>query len=610
MTTEDMTSLKRAAIRNIAIVAHVDHGKTTLVDGMLHQSGAFRDNQVVEDCFLDSNDLERERGITILAKNTVVWWNDVKINIIDTPGHADFGGEVERVLSMADGALLLVDAFEGPMPQTRFVLSKAFEHDLIPVIVVNKVDRPDARPREVTDEVFDLLIDLGADETVLDCPVIYASGRDAWASLEPDQAGTDLAPLFDSVLDHVPAPIDDPDGPLQFRVSTLDWSDFVGRIAVGRVHRGRVRRLDRAIRVGPNDRQSTVQIRGVYRWSGLQREECDEVAAGDICGIYGIESLGIGDSLTDLDVVEPLPRIAIDEPTISMAFRVNDSPLAGRDGKYVTSRQVEDRLMRELRSNVALRVERTESSEEFIVSGRGVMHLGILAETLRREQFEFAVGPPRVILHEEDGKTMEPIELLIVDTPEETVGKVIEFLGQRRAELVSTGSKGSYRHLEFSVPARGLIGARTRLLTLTQGRAILHHSFSEYGAWRGELKGRTAGVMVSAATGPSTGYAIEQLRDRGTFFLHPGADVYAGMVVGEHCKDNDIVVNLCRGKKLNNIRSSTKESFTKILAPRLLSLEEALEYAADDELVELTPATIRLRKRLLNEKDRKRADRA
>ncbi|MFQ5504746.1 MAG: translational GTPase TypA [Planctomycetota bacterium] len=593
-------------LRNIAIIAHVDHGKTTLVDGLLAQSGAFRDNRQVRSCFLDSGDLERERGITILSKNTVVWWRDVKINIIDTPGHADFGGEVERVLSMADGALLLVDAFEGPMPQTRFVLTKAFEHGLAPIIVVNKVDRPDARPREVVNEIFDLLIDLGADDEIVEASVLFASAKNGWACRSPDEKGRDLTPLFDTILDDIPAPTDSVDGALQFRASTLDHSDFVGRIVVGRVHRGRVRRLDRVMHVGHGDRRSEVQIRGVYRYAGIEREECDEVSAGDICAIWGIEGLDIGDSLTDLEVVEPLPRVVIDEPTISMLFKVNDSPLAGREGRYVTSRQLAERLERELRSNVALKVEAAASPDSFQVSGRGVMHLGILAENMRREGYEFAVGPPRVILHDAAGLRLEPLELLVVDTPEETVGKVIEFLGKRKAELRIMSAKSEYRHLELEVPARGLIGARTRLLTLTQGRAILHHSYSRYGEWRGEIPGRTAGVMVSTATGPATAFSIDQLRDRGTFFVLPGADIYEGMIVGEHCKDNDIVVNVCREKKLTNIRSSTKEAFTKMIPPRVLSLEEALEYVDDDELVELTPESIRLRKLYLKEKDRKR----
>ena len=597
-------------IRNIAIIAHVDHGKTTLVDELLKQSGAFRENQEVEECFLDSNDLERERGITILAKNTVVHWKNTKINIIDTPGHADFGGEVERVLSMADGCLLLVDAFEGPMPQTRFVLGKAFENGLQPILVVNKIDKPDARPQEVVNECFDLLIDLGADDSVLETPVVFASGKDGWASRDVGDRGGDMKPLLDTILEHVPAPEDDPDGPLQFRVSQLDYSDFVGRIAIGRIHRGKLRRHMRAMHVSRDGPQHEELIRGVYRYVGITREECDEVGAGDIAAIYGLENITIGDSLTDLETVEPLPPIAIDQPTISMIFRVNASPFAGREGKYVTSRQIKERLDRELRVNVALRVEETDSPDAWTVSGRGIMHLGILLENMRREGYELAIGPPRVITREIDGQLMEPIELLAIDTPDDCSGKIIEFLGQRKAELTQMAQKGDYRHLEFKIPSRGLIGARTRILNLSQGRAIMHHSFLEYGEHRGDVQGRIAGVLVSSAQGAATGYSIEQLKDRGSFFVTPQTQVYEGMIVGEHCKDNDIVVNLVREKKLTNIRSATKEAFTKMVPPRLLSLEEAIEYVSGDELVEITPTSIRLRKTMLKEKDRKRAERA
>lgn len=596
-------------IRNVAIIAHVDHGKTTLVDKLLEQSGAFRENQEVEECFLDSNDLERERGITILAKNTVVHYKDTKINIIDTPGHADFGGEVERVLSMADGVIVLVDAFEGPMPQTRFVLGKAFEHGLKPLVVVNKVDRPDARPSEVVDEVFDLLIDLGADDDVIESPVLFASARDGWASRAADKIGSDMTPIFDEILAHVPAPLDEVDGPLQFRVSSTDHSDYVGRIVIGRVHRGQLTKT-RVMHVDRNGKQVEAQVRGVYRYVGISREECDSVGAGDIAAVYGIETLGIGDSLTDLEVIEPLEPIAIDEPTISMVFRVNNSPFAGREGKFVTSRQLKDRFERELRTNVALRVEPTDSPDAFHVSGRGLMHLGILAENMRREGFEFAVSPPVVLTKEIDGKTHEPIEHLVVDTPEDSVGKIIEFLGQRKAGLTTMSSKGEFRHLEFEIPARGLIGARTRILNLSQGRAIMHHSFLKYGEDRGEVQGRIAGVLIASSKGVATAHAIETLKDRGSFFIEPQTEVYEGMIVGEHCKENDIAVNIVREKKLTNIRSATKESFSRVVPARLLSLEEALEYIAEDEFVEVTPTKIRMRKAMLNEKDRKRADRA
>ncbi len=602
--------MTQISIRNLAIIAHVDHGKTTLVDGLLAQSGAFRKNQEVVECVLDSDDLERERGITILAKNTVVFWKDIKINLIDTPGHADFGGEVERVLSMADGVLLLVDAFEGPMPQTRFVLSKAFANHLVPIVVVNKMDRPDARPREVVEEIYDLFIDLGADEEALEFPVLYASGRKAWASLDPDREGEDLSPLFDAILEHIPGPRDDVSGPLQFRVSTLDHSDYVGRIVVGRVHRGRIRRMDTVMHVDRDGNRKPVRIRGVYRYVGLQREECESVSAGDLCAIYGIEDLDIGDSLTDLEVVEPLPRVAIDEPTLSMVFRVNDSPFAGKEGRFVTSRQLRERLQRELRHNVALRVEPGDSPDVFLVSGRGLMHLGILAETMRREGYEFAVGKPEVITREIDGKKHEPIEMLVVDVPENAVGKVIEYLGIRKAEMVSMTPRGEWQHLEFEVPARGLVGARTKLLGLTQGRIVMHHVFHAYGPWKGPIPDRGCGVLISSAQGPATAYAIEQLKDRGTFFIRPQTEVYEGMIVGEHCKENDIVVNVCRGKKLTNIRSSTKEATTKMAAARIPGLEEALEFIAADELVEATPHSIRLRKIHRHEKDRKKVQRA
>ncbi|MCA8969023.1 MAG: translational GTPase TypA [Planctomycetes bacterium] len=594
-------------IRNVAIIAHVDHGKTTLVDGLLRTCGAFRENEAVEERVMDSGDLERERGITIQSKSTSVEYRGVRIQLVDTPGHADFGGEVERVLSMADGVILLVDAFEGPMPQTRFVLTKAFEHGLTPVIVINKVDRPEARPKEVVNEVFDLLIDLGADEDVIECPVLYASGRDGWASRDPAVKGTDMVPIFDEILAHVPEPTDDPNGPLQFRVSSIDHSDYVGRIVIGRVHRGTLRKT-RVMHVDRDGKRQEVQVRGVFRYVGITREECDSVGAGDIAAIYGIENLGIGDSLTDLEVVEPLEPIAIDEPTISMVFRVNNSPFAGREGKFVTSRQLKERFERELRTNVALRVAPTDSPDAFHVSGRGLMHLGILAENMRREGFEFAVSPPVVLTKEVDGKKHEPIEQLVIDAPDDCVGKIIEFLGQRKAELQSMSSKGEFRHLEFEIPSRGLIGSRTRILNLSQGRAIMHHSFLRFGPDRGELAGRIAGVMIASSMGAVTGYAIDLLKDRGTFFVLPQTEVYEGMIVGEHCKENDIIVNIGREKKLTNIRSSTKEAFTKLTPPRLLSLEEALEYISDDELVEITPTSIRLRKAFLKEKDRKRSE--
>jgi GTP-binding protein len=598
-----------APLRNIAIIAHVDHGKTTLVDAMLRQTGMFRANQEMVECVMDSLDLERERGITILAKNTVVSYEGTKINIIDTPGHADFGGEVERVLSMADGVLLLVDAAEGPMPQTRFVLSKAFQHKLVPIVVVNKVDKPDARPQEVMNEVLELFIDLDADDNALDVPVLYGSGRDGWVAREPGERGSDLRPLFATILEHIPAPPDTADEPLQFRVSTLDWSDFVGRIAIGRVHRGTLRSGARVCQVDRTGNRREVTVRGVYAFVGMTREEIDRVGAGDLCGVYGIDPIDIGDSLTDLAVVEPLPPVAIDEPTMSIVMRVNDSPFAGREGKFLTSRHLRDRLERELRTNVALRVEPGDGPESFLVAGRGVMHLGFLLETMRREGFEFAVGKPRPIYKDENGQRLEPIEHLTVDTPEWATGKVIEILGERRAELAHMARKGTFQRLEFTVPARGLIGVRNRILNATAGEATLHHVFKGYGPYRGPIAERNAGVMVATDAGRATFYSLDNLRDRGTFFVHPQTQVYEGMIVGEHCKEGDLLCNLTREKKLTNVRSSTKEAFVKLLPPRIFGIEEGLEYVAEDELVEITPAHVRLRKAILNDKQRRRLER-
>ncbi|MEM7201231.1 MAG: translational GTPase TypA [Planctomycetota bacterium] len=594
-------------LRNVAIIAHVDHGKTTLVDALLRQTGEFREGQEVQECVLDSNELERERGITILAKNTVVHYRDHKINIIDTPGHADFGGEVERVLSMADGVLLLVDAAEGPMPQTRFVLSKAFQHNLRPIVVVNKVDKRDARAKEVVDEVLELFLDLDAPEEALDFPVLYGSGRDGWMSESPDQPTTDLRALFDAILERIPAPIDDPEGPTQFRTSTLDWSDYVGRIVIGRVHRGRLRAGDRYALVAKDGKPREVAVRGLYAFDSLTRRDTDQVEAGDLCGVWGIEDIEIGDSLCAVDTVEPLPRIAVDEPTVSITIRVNDSPYAGREGKYLTSRHIRERLLREERVSVALQIKPGDTPDSFVVAGRGVMHLGFLLETMRREGYELAVARPRVLYREENGKRLEPIERLLVDSPDSAVGKVIEILGERRGEIANITNRGSFQRIEFTVPARGLIGVRNRVLNASGGEATMHHIFDGYGPHRGEIARRTAGVMVAMATGPATFYALDNLRDRGIFFVQPQAEVYEGMIVGEHCKEGDIVVNLSREKKLTNIRSSTKESFVKLPPPRLFGIEEALEYLGDDELVEVTPTAVRLRKMKLKEKDRRRS---
>ena len=597
-------------LRNIAIIAHVDHGKTTLVDAMLRQSGTFRLNQEVAECFLDANPLERERGITILAKNTVVTWKDTKINIIDTPGHADFGGEVERVLSMADGVLLLVDAAEGPLPQTRFVLGKAFGHGLRPVVVINKVDRPDARVDQVLNEVFDLFIELDCNDEQLNFPVLYGSGRQGWMSRDANNPTTDITALMDTILEHVPAPNDDPAGALRFRVTSLEWSDFVGRIAVGRVHQGILRKDARVAWIDRNGKRRDSSVRGVFTFEGINRREVPSVEAGDLCAVYGFEDIGIGDSLTDIDNPQPMTPIAIDQPTMSLLMRVNDSPFCGRSGKFLTSRHLRDRLERELRTNVALQVEPGEGPDSFLLSGRGVMHLGILLENMRREGFEFAVGKPKVIAREIDGVSCEPIEYLTVDCPESTTGKVIEILGERRAEMTNMLKKGRFQRIEFTVPARGLIGVRTRLLNATAGEATMHHVFHGYEPWRGPISERVAGVLVSMATGQSTFYAIDALRDRGTFFVHPQTETFEGMIVGENCKEGDLVVNLAREKKLSNVRAASKETFVKLLPPRIFSVEDALEYIAEDELVEITPDAVRLRKAMRNEKDRKRVERA
>jgi len=597
-------------IRNVAIIAHVDHGKTTLVDAMLRQSGTFRANQAVEECFLDANPLERERGITILAKNTVVTWRGTKINIIDTPGHADFGGEVERVLSMADGVLLLVDAAEGPLPQTRFVLTKAFSHGLRPVVVINKVDRPDARVQQVLNEVFDLFIELDCDEHQLEFPVLYGSGRQGWMSRDAAVQTQDIAPLMDTILEHVPAPHDTSEGPLRFRVTTLDWSDYVGRIAIGRVHQGRMRKDARVAWITRDGVRRDVAVRGVLAFEGIARREAATIEAGDLCAVYGIEDINIGDSLTDVDDPQPLPVIAIDQPTMSIMMRVNDSPFAGRSGKFLTSRHLRDRLDRELRTNVALRVEPGDGPDSFLLSGRGVMHLGILLENMRREGYEFAVGKPKVIVRDVDGVLCEPIEHLTVDCPESTTGKVIEILGDRRAEMVNMTRKGRFQRIEFTVPARGLIGVRTRLLNASGGQATMHHVFAGYEPWRGPIAERTAGVLVSMTQGMSTFYALDSLRDRGQFFVNPQTEIFEGMIVGENCKEGDLVVNLTREKKLTNVRSSTKETFVKLLPPRIFSVEDGLEYIAEDELVEITPDAVRLRKAIRNEKDRRRLERA
>jgi GTP-binding protein len=595
------------AIRNIAIIAHVDHGKTTLVDKMLRQAGIFRENQQVRECVMDSNDLERERGITILAKNCSIHYRDVKINIIDTPGHADFGGEVERVLRMADGCLLLVDAAEGPMPQTRFVLRKALGHRLRPVVVVNKIDRPDARIKAVVDEVLDLFISLGADEEQIGFPVVYASGRHGQCRLEPEGPLTDLQPLFETILRAVPEPVGDPAAPLRLQIASIDYNDFVGRIGIGRIYAGRIREGEEIAVCRRDGSVVRRKVTALFAYEGLERRKITEASAGDIAAVAGIEDVDIGETLSDPERPEPMEAISVEEPTIRMIFGVNDGPFAGREGKYVTSRNLRERLVRETLSNVALRVEDTANPAEFAVSGRGVLHLGILVETMRREGYEFVVGKPVPILREVDGEKQEPIELVVVDAPSESYSKVVELFGRRRGEVLKMEARTDRMHLEFLVPSRGMLGVRTRVLNATRGEGIMHAVFDRYSPWRGAIPGRGEGVQVSMAAGRVTGYALQELRDRGPSFCSPGDEIYAGQIVGEHCKEGDIVVNPTKTKKLTNIRAAGAEKLETLAPPRTFAVEEGLEYIEPDELVEVTPAAVRLRKRLLDEKDRKRS---
>ena len=599
--------MKRSDIRNVAIIAHVDHGKTTLVDQMLRQSGLFRESELRGERILDSNDLERERGITILAKNIALTLGTTKVNIIDTPGHADFGGEVERVLKMADGALLLVDAAEGPMPQTRFVLRKAFECGLRPIVVINKIDRPDARPTEVLNAVFDLFVELDADDATLDFPTIYASGRDGVATTDLSQPAVDIRPLYEAILKHVPQPEVQPDAPLQMLVVTLDYSDYVGRIAIGKVFSGKIRKGQPIALMKHDGRRIDDSAAQLYVFDRLGRVETDEVGAGDICAVVGLDGVDIGDTIADFENPVALPPITIDEPTLDMLFRINDSPFAGQEGTYVTSRQVRDRLMKELESNVALRVKPSETRrDEFYVSGRGLLHLSILLENMRREGYELSVGKPRVICKEIDGKLLEPIEYLVIEAPPASIGSVMELVGNRRAECLKLDARGEMTHVEFTIPARGLIGLRTRLMNATSGQAIVHHNFYDYQPVRGSIPGRVNGVMVSTEKGRTTAYALENLQERGTLFVGAAEPVYEGQVLGEHCRDNDLPVNACREKKLTNVRSATSEKNVLLKPPRQMTLELALEYIEEDELVEVTPGAIRMRKMLLKEADRRR----
>jgi len=602
--------LRRTDIRNIAIIAHVDHGKTSLVDCLIRQSGMFRENQQMGTCILDSNDLERERGITILAKNIAMMWNGVRINIIDTPGHADFGGEVERVLKMADGALLVVDAFEGPRPQTRFVLQKALECGLSLMVVINKIDRQDCRPDEVLSQTFDLLVELGADDKTLDFPYIYTSAREGYATHDPANKGGDVQPLLELVLEKIPGPIVRPDDPLQLMVTSLEWSRYVGRIATGRIAAGRIKSGQQIALMRSDGSKTMAKIDKVQLFDNLGRSDSDEAQAGDIVAVTGLPDPEIGDTIADPMNPVALERIAVDEPTLSMKFTINNSPLAGQHGKFVTSRNLRDRLYRELQSNVALRVEETEDKESFKVSGRGVLHLAILIETMRREGYELSVGKPEVITREINGKKCEPYELLEVDVPSADLGPVMELVGGRRgqAKVMTTTSTGM-THVEFSIPARGLIGMRTKMLNATRGEAIMHHRFEEYRAIEGEIPHRQNGVLVSQDNGKAIAYALWKLQERADLFVKPGEDVYDGMIIGENARDNDMVVNPIREKKLTNIRSAGAEDAMLLRPPRQLTLELALEYIEWDEYVEVTPQVIRLRKVMLTESERKRQHR-
>ncbi|WP_200861319.1 translational GTPase TypA [Anoxybacillus ayderensis] len=598
----------RNDIRNIAIIAHVDHGKTTLVDQLLRQSGTFRANEQVEERALDRNDLERERGITILAKNTAIQYKGTRINILDTPGHADFGGEVERIMRLVDGVLLVVDAYEGCMPQTRFVLKKALEQNLTPIVVVNKIDREFARPHEVVDEVIDLFIELGATEDQLEFPVVYASAINGTASLDADKQDDDMTALFETIIEHIPAPPDNSDEPLQFQVALLDYNDYVGRIGIGRIFRGRMQVGQQVALMKLDGSVKTFRVTKLFGFLGLKRIEIEEAKAGDLVAVFGMEDINVGETVCPLDVQEPLPPLRIDEPTLQMTFLVNNSPFAGREGKHVTARKIEERLRLQLETDVSLRVEPTDSPDAWIVSGRGELHLSILIENMRREGFELQVSKPEVIMKEIDGVMCEPVERVQIDIPEEYTGAIMESLGARKGEMVDMINNGNGQvRLIFLVPARGLIGYRTEFMSLTRGYGILNHSFDSYQpAIQGQIGGRHQGVLISMETGKATAYGIMQVEDRGVIFIEPGTEVYEGMIVGEHSRDNDLVVNVCKMKHVTNVRSSTKEQTVTMKKPRLMTLEEALEYLNDDEYCEVTPQSIRLRKKILDKNEREK----
>ncbi|MBX9656096.1 translational GTPase TypA [bacterium] len=606
----------REDIRNVAIIAHVDHGKTTLVDAMLRQSGLFRDSQLQGQCILDSNDLERERGITILAKNIALTYTPpgsdktTKINLIDTPGHADFGGEVERIVKLADGCLLLVDAFDGPMPQTKFVLRKAFEAGLHPIVVINKIDRPDARPEEVLHLCYDLFIDLGANDEQLDFPYIYASCKEGWATTDPNVKGEDIQPIFDLILKHVPGPDVDIDGPLQMQVSSLQWSEYVGRIAVGKIRSGTIN-VGQNVVLMKDGKNVNHQAEKLYEFDKLGKIEVKSASAGDVVAVVGLEDAEIGDTIASPDNPIALPRLQVEEPTLTMLFTINDSPLTGRDGgQFLTSRHLRERLYRELDSNVALRVEDGDSKEQFLVSGRGLLHLGVLIETMRREGYELSVGKPQVIYKEIEGEKCEPFEMLLVEVPSDRMGPVMEMAGARRGELVKIETRGTQTQIEFIIPSRGLIGLRTRLLNATGGEVIMHHVFHEYRPVKGDVPRRSNGVMIANQAGKAVAFALDGLQERGEMFVSPGDELYEGMIVAEHCRDNDLTVNPCKEKKLTNMRASGSDKAIILKPAREMSLEIALEYIEEDELVEVTPKTIRLRKKALTEEARKRATRS
>ena len=591
-------------IRNIAIIAHVDHGKTTTVDKILHACSIFRDNEETGDLILDNNDLERERGITIVSKNVSVKYKDVKINIIDTPGHADFGGEVERVLKMADGVLLLCDAFEGAMPQTRFVTQKALALGLKPIVVVNKVDKENCRPEEVYEQIFELFFNLEATEEQLDFPVIYGSSKNGWMSTDYTQPTDNFFPLLDAIVEHIPAaPIND--GTLQMQITSLDYSSFVGRIAIGRVHRGTIKENQPVTLIKRDGKLVKSRVKELYTFEGLGKVRTTEVKSGDICAVVGIDGFDIGDTIADFEAPEQLPVISIDEPTMNMLFTINNSPFFGKEGKLVTSQRIKDRLMKEMEKNLALKVVETQGADSWLVYGRGILHLSVLIETMRREGYELQVGQPQVIVKEIDGKKHEPVETLIVDVPGDVAGKVIELVTQRKGELLIMEPKGDLQHLEFEIPSRGIIGLRNNVLTATAGEAIMAHRFKAYEPWKGTIPGRLNGVLISMDKGTTTAYSIDKLQDRGRFFVDPGVDIYEGQILGEHIRDNDLVINIVKGKALTNMRASGTDDNTRIAPAIKFSLEECMEYIQADEYIEVTPASIRLRKIFLTEQERK-----